>query len=109
MMSFESKDRVKPFTLLNYIKERQLTISGVANKLMVHQRDLFNLLLVSFRELDTAVERRYQLIKQRYLKKETDYARKLILNEKKLDHLLGVLDQTKEQIMRNSVEAAGAH
>jgi hypothetical protein len=30
------------------------------------------------------------------LRRETEYARKLILNEKKIDHLLGVLDRSKE-------------
>jgi hypothetical protein len=30
------------------------------------------------------------------LKKETEYAKKLIMNEKKLDHLLEVLDKSKE-------------
>lgn len=39
------------------------------------------------------------------MKKETEYAKKLILNEKKLDHLLGVLDRSREVIYRQSVDA----
>eukprot|EP00347_Sterkiella_histriomuscorum_P014031 403362423 len=41
----------------------------------------------------------------KHLKKETEYAKKIILNEKKLDHLIGVLDKSKEQIFRNSIDA----
>lgn len=30
------------------------------------------------------------------LKKDTEFAKKLILNEKKIDHLIGVLDKSRE-------------
>ena len=39
------------------------------------------------------------------LRKETEFAKKLILNEKKIGHLLDVLDRSKETIYRQSVHA----
>jgi len=41
------------------------------------------------------------------LRRETEYARKLILNEKKIDHLLGVLDRSKDSIMQKSIDTMG--
>jgi trehalose-6-phosphate synthase len=43
--------------------------------------------------------------KLRSLKKDTEYAKKLILNEKKLDHLLGVLDKSRDHIVKKSLTA----
>ncbi len=43
--------------------------------------------------------------KLKSLKKETEYAKKLILNEKKLDHLLGVLDKSRDHIIKQSLTA----
>lgn len=47
--------------------------------------------------------------KLKSLKKETEYAKKLILNEKKLDHLLTVLDRSKDDIVRQSVQVVSDH
>ncbi|CDW87271.1 UNKNOWN [Stylonychia lemnae] len=41
----------------------------------------------------------------RTLKKEAEYAKKIILNEKKLDQLIGALDRSKEAIYRQSIDA----
>jgi hypothetical protein len=38
------------------------------------------------------------------LKKETEYAKKLIMNENKLDHLIDVLDRSREHIIRQSID-----
>jgi hypothetical protein len=42
------------------------------------------------------------------LRRETEYARKLIINEKKIDHLLGVLDRSKDTIMQKSIDTMGS-
>jgi hypothetical protein len=41
------------------------------------------------------------------LRRETEYARKLILNEKKIDRLLGVLDRSKDSIKQKSIDTLG--
>jgi len=54
-------------------------------------------------EIDSQAKNIRSKLKQ--LKKETEYAKKLILNEKKLDHLLGVLDKSRESIIKQSISA----
>lgn len=39
------------------------------------------------------------------MKKDTEYAKKLILNEKKIDSLLSALDKSREDIVRTSILA----
>ena len=41
----------------------------------------------------------------RSLKKEAEYAKKLILNERKIDHLMGVLDKQRDHIVKQSTIA----